>query len=174
MNWKWHEGGDHDLMRHYPNICLEILRKTIFNLSHESTCLGWNLNLGSTEYEARGLPNWVQILVLLELYNKCMGYVDQGERTAHNIPLIAASPWFSHYKHLHCILSWHLPWETQKTIPDFNHNSLSLGWDFVLGFRSTVRWAKEIRTGSCVINCCTWGGKKKNFCHLFDLIILNI
>jgi len=100
------------------NICLETLRKTIFNLSHESVCLGWDLNLGSTEYEARELPNWLQSLVLVELYTKCMGYVDQRERTAHSIPLVAASPWLSHYKHLHCILSWHLPWETQKTIPN--------------------------------------------------------
>jgi hypothetical protein len=47
---------------------------------------------------------------------------------------------------------------------------------FSLGFSSTVQWAKEIRTGSHVISCCTWKltKKEKIFFHLFDLIILNI
>jgi len=76
-----------------------------------------------------------------------------------------------------CLLTWHLPWETQKTIPDFSHDSLSLGWDFVLELSSRVQWAKEVRrTGSHVISCCTWKlTRKKNiFFHLFDLLILNI
>ena len=72
-----------------------------FNLSHVCLLLGWDFNLGSTEYEARVLPNWLQHLVLLELYTKCKVCVDKGERTAHNIPLVAALSWFSLYKNLH-------------------------------------------------------------------------
>jgi hypothetical protein len=52
MNWKGDESGRVLLLRSYPSICLDGLRKTTKKLSQDSCCLGQDLEPGLSKYEA--------------------------------------------------------------------------------------------------------------------------
>jgi hypothetical protein len=58
----WKEGG----MTYYPNICLEILKKTMKNLSQDTWWLNWDLNQIPPEYTSEVLPLELTCL----MYNK--------------------------------------------------------------------------------------------------------
>jgi hypothetical protein len=65
-NGKDLEGSDHGLiLRYYPSICPEGLRKHMQIISYNSQSLGRDFNLGPTKYKAGALTTKPQHSVLL-------------------------------------------------------------------------------------------------------------
>jgi hypothetical protein len=70
--WKDIQGSGRGLiLRFYPSICLEGMRKTTKNLSQDIRSPGWYFNPGLPEYEAGVLTNWSRRSVFINVKPSC-------------------------------------------------------------------------------------------------------
>jgi hypothetical protein len=75
------EGSGHDLiLRYYPGICLEGLRKTMKTLRQDSQSLSQDLNLGFPDHKAGVVTTWPRCLVM-----KCVMSTTQNKKRFRNI-----------------------------------------------------------------------------------------